>query len=67
MNRDDLVMPDHPVYLQAKEAHREYLEAQERGDPPEEVARLRAICEAQFKAANDYGLHKAGVHTVTTH
>lgn len=27
------VLPDHSLYLQAKDAHRAYLEAKDRGDP----------------------------------
>ncbi|AUA31727.1 hypothetical protein CWR53_03515 [Pseudomonas sp. SGAir0191] len=60
-------MPDHPIYLQAAEAFREYLEAKECGDPPEKVERLRLICEAQFQAATDYRFHVDGVHVIKRH
>ena len=57
MNPDDRVMPHHPLYLQARDAHRVYLESKERGDPAATVERLRHIYEAQMKAATDYHLH----------
>ena len=50
-------MPDHPLYLQARDAHRAYLESKERGDSAGTVERLRLIYEAQMKAATDYHLH----------
>ena len=53
----EVVMPDYPLYLQASDAHRAYLEAKERGDPAATVERLRLIYEAQMKAATDYHLH----------
>lgn len=53
----EMLMPDHPLYFQAWDAHRAYLESKERGDPPAEVDRLRLIYEAQMKAATDYHLH----------
>lgn len=53
----EVVMPDHPLYLQARDAHRAYLESKERGDPAATVERLRLIYEAQMKAATDYHLH----------
>jgi hypothetical protein len=54
---DDYITPDHPLYLQARDAHRDYLEAKERGEPSAKVDRLRLIYEAQMKAATDYHLH----------
>ncbi|MBA1189336.1 hypothetical protein G7Z99_09780 [Pseudomonas entomophila] len=51
------MMPDHPLYHQAKDAHRAYRESKERGDPAATVDRLRLIYEAQMKAATDYQLH----------
>lgn len=50
-------MPDHPLYLQARDAHRYYLEAKERGEPAATVDRLRLIYEAQMKAATHYHMH----------
>lgn len=55
------------IYQQASEAHREYLESKERGDPPDKVERLRLICEAQFQAATDYNLHARGTLPIKTH
>ncbi len=63
MGADNQVMPDHPLYLQARNAHRDYLEAKERGEPAATVERLRLIYEAQIKAATDYHLH-AGTPTL---
>ena len=57
MGAGNQVMPDHPLYLQARDAHRAYLESKERGDPAATVDRLRLIYEAQMKAATDYHLH----------
>ncbi|MGE8045128.1 hypothetical protein ACQKO6_13065 [Pseudomonas monteilii] len=57
MGAGNQVMPDHPLYLQARDAHRAYLESKERGDPAAMVDRLRLIYEAQMKAATDYHLH----------
>ena len=51
------MMPDHPLYLQVRDAHRDYLRAKEKGRPESEVQRLRLIYEAQVKAATDYHLH----------
>jgi hypothetical protein len=53
----EVVMPDHPLYLQARDAHRDYLEAKERGEPAATVERLRLIYEAQMTAATHYHLH----------
>jgi hypothetical protein len=53
----EIVMPDHPLYLQARDAHRDYLEAQERGEPAATVERLRLIYEAQMRAAIHYHMH----------
>ena len=53
----EVVMPDHPLYLQARDAHRDYLEAKERGEPSASVERLRLIYEAQMKAATHYHMH----------
>ena len=50
-------MPDHPLYLQARDAHRDYLEAKERGEPAATVERLRLIYEAQMTAATHYHMH----------
>lgn len=57
MSNREQIMPDHPVYLQARDAHKDYLEASERGEPAATVDRLRLIYEAQMKAATDYHLH----------
>lgn len=62
----ETVMPDHALYLQARDALRDDLEAKERCAPPAEVERLRQISEAQQKAATDYHLHAAGAHTLPT-
>ncbi len=53
----EVVMPDHPLYLQARDAHRGYLEAKERGEPAATVERLRLIYEAQMKAATHYHMY----------
>lgn len=58
MGADNQVMPDHPLYLEARDAHREYLEAKERGDSAANVDRLRLLYEAQMKAATDYHLYR---------
>jgi hypothetical protein len=61
MGADNQVMPDHPLYLQARDAHRDYLEAKERGEPAVTVDRLRLIYEAQMKAATHYHMHGGAV------
>lgn len=53
----EFIMPDHPVYLDLRDALRDYLEAKERGESAATVDRLRLIYEAQMKAATDYHLH----------
>ncbi|MBA1192123.1 hypothetical protein G7007_04485 [Pseudomonas entomophila] len=57
MSNREQIMPDHPLYLQARGAHRDYLEAKERGDPAAAINRLRLIYEAQMKAAIHYHMH----------
>jgi len=53
----EVVIPDRPVYFQARDAHRDYLEAKERGEPAATIDRLRLIYEAQMKAATHYHMH----------
>ncbi len=60
----EIVMPDHPLYLQARGAHRDYLEAKERLEPAATVERLRLIYEAQIKAVTHYHMH-GGTPTLT--
>lgn len=67
MSEREHIMPDHPLYLQAKESFREYLEAKERGAPVAEVERLRVISEADQLAASRYHMHVAGTHVIPTH
>jgi hypothetical protein len=57
MGKTNVMMPDHPLYMHARDAHRDYLEAKERGESAATVDRLRLIYEAQMKAATDYHLH----------
>jgi hypothetical protein len=61
MSNREQIMPDHPLYLQAKDAHRDYLEAKERGESAATIERLRLIYEAQMKAATYYHLHGSTV------
>lgn len=61
MKTGNQMMPDHPLYIQARDAHRAYLQSKERGDSAAAVDRLRLIYEAQIKAATDYHLHSGTV------
>ncbi|MFK3907886.1 hypothetical protein ACI2KD_07435 [Pseudomonas monteilii] len=58
MSDREQIMPDHPLYLVARDAHRLYLEAKERGADCREVERLRQIYEAQMTAATLYHIHR---------
>ncbi|MBF8773872.1 hypothetical protein [Pseudomonas fulva] len=49
----EVVMPDHPLHLQARDAHRDDLEAKERGEQAATVEKLRMMYVAQMKAATD--------------
>ena len=58
MNPDanDVLMPDHEMYLQVTAALKRYHEAKEAGAPPLEVERLRQIYDAHAQAVTDYQL-----------
>ncbi|RCL28621.1 hypothetical protein C6A77_05880 [Pseudomonas sp. AFG_SD02_1510_Pfu_092] len=45
-----------PLIQQAIDAMREYHQAQDRGDPPTEIERLRLLAESLFQAVSDYQL-----------
>lgn len=64
MNKIGVPAPDHPVYQDATEAMRQYLEAKESGAPAEEVERLRLIVDAQIKAASAYHLSASGYQPI---
>lgn len=64
MDKTEVPMPDHPVYQDATEALRHYLEAKESGAPAQEVERLRLIADAQIKAASDYHLSASGYQSI---
>ncbi|AXO88458.1 hypothetical protein DZC75_10790 [Pseudomonas parafulva] len=64
MDKTEVPMPDHPVYQDATEALRQYLEAKESGAPAQEVERLRLIADAQIKAASAYQLDSMGYQPI---
>ena len=64
MDKTEVLMPDHPVYQDATEALRQYLEAKESGAPVQEVERLRLIADAQIKAASAYQLDSMGYQPI---
>lgn len=45
-----------PLIQRAVDAFRHYHEAQDRGDSPEEVERLRLLAESLFQVVSDYQL-----------
>jgi hypothetical protein len=45
-----------PLIQQAVDAMREYHQAQDNGEPPEEIERLRVLAESLFQAVSDYQL-----------
>lgn len=51
-----MVEAGEPLIQQAVDAMREHHEAQDRGDPPEEVERLRLLAESLFQVVSDYQL-----------
>lgn len=56
-----------PLLQQASEAICRYREAESRGDPPEEVERLRLLAESLFQAVTDYQLRVQGAVLPTLH
>ncbi|MCS4282473.1 hypothetical protein M2396_000738 [Pseudomonas sp. BIGb0278] len=53
---NDVLMPDHEMYLQVTAALKRYHEAKDMGAPALEVERLRQIYEAHAQAVTDYQL-----------
>lgn len=51
-----MVEAGEPLIQQAIDALREYHQAQGRGDPPEEIERLRLLAESLFQVVSDYQL-----------
>lgn len=64
LDNTDVPTPDHPVYRDAIDALRQYLEAKESGAPANEVERLRLIADAQIKAASAYQLDSMGYQPI---
>lgn len=54
---NDVLMPDHEMYLQVMEALKRYNEARVLGASTLEVERLRQIYEAHFQSVTDYQLN----------
>lgn len=53
---NDVLMPDHEMYLQVTAALKRYHEAKDMGAPAYEVERLRQIYDAHAQAVTDYQL-----------
>lgn len=53
---NDVLMPDHEMYLQVTAALKRYHEAKDMGAPANEVERLRQIYNAHAQAVTDYQL-----------
>lgn len=53
---NDMLMPDHEMYLQVTEALKRFHEAMDMGAPALEVERLRQIYAAHVQAVTDYQL-----------
>lgn len=53
---NDVLMPDHEMYLQVTTALKRYHEAKDAGAPAHEVERLRQIYAAHSQAVTDYQL-----------
>ena len=53
---NDMLMPDHEMYLQVTESLKRYHEAKDAGAPAHEVERLRQIYAAHSQAVTDYQL-----------
>ncbi|MHC5125587.1 hypothetical protein ACYST8_05905 [Pseudomonas inefficax] len=51
-----LIEAGEPLIQQAIDAMREYHQAQDRGEPPAEIERLRLMAESLFQAVSDYQL-----------
>lgn len=54
------IIPNHPLYMQARDAHRAYLESKLHGDPEVVTNRLCFIYEVQMKAVIEH--HMSGAH-----
>ncbi|NNJ14727.1 hypothetical protein CSV86_005445 [Pseudomonas putida CSV86] len=54
------LLPDHPMYIDAVDAMKQYHEARASGSSAEEVERLRLIAESQFRAVSEYQLKALG-------
>ncbi|MGV2835351.1 hypothetical protein [Pseudomonas shirazensis] len=53
---NDVLMPDHEMYLQVMAALKRYHEAKDMGAPALEVERLRQIYDAHAQAVTEYQL-----------
>lgn len=53
---NDMLMPDHEMYLQVTESLKRYHGAKDMGAPALEVERLRQIYAAHVQAVTDYQL-----------
>lgn len=57
---NSVLLPDHPMYLEAVEAMKRYHQAQAEGIRGAELERLRLLAEHQFQAVTDYQLRILG-------
>ena len=64
---NDMLMPDHEMYLQVTESLKRYHEAKDMGAPALEVERLRQIYEAHAQAVTDYQLKALSGRGASTH
>jgi len=57
---NSVLLPDHPMYIDAVEAMKLYHQAQADGVSEAEVERLRLLAEHSFQAVTDYQLRALG-------
>nr|WP_296267498.1 hypothetical protein [Pseudomonas sp. UBA6562] len=56
-----------PLILEATAALRRYHQAEDAGEPPEQVERLRVLAESAYQAVTDYQLYAYGLQPITKH
>lgn len=62
-----MLPPDHPMYIDAVEALKQYHQGQAAGISGAELERLRLIAEHRFQALTDYQLIAAGGSSGPSH
>lgn len=56
-----------PLILEVTAALRRYNEAQDAGEPADQVERLRVLAESAYQAVTDYQLYAYGLQPITKH